>query len=342
MVAIKADQADRFLLNLPEHVFFYLFFGADAGLVSERVRATARRSVSDPSDPFQLVRLDGDAIASDPMRLADEANTVGLFGGKRAIWVDAGSKNLIPACEPLFAMPPRDCVVVVGAGALKRDSALRRLAEQEKLAAAVECNADDARSLETLIDREATAAGLTMTSDARELLCSLLGADRLTTRAELSKLLLYSHGRGSVDVAAVETIVADASTLEVDAAIHGAFSGRFDEVTETLGRIFATGGDGGVLLGQALRHATALHRAKLEADSGTPLETAIERAARAPFHIRKIMLAQARLWQATRLARAIDLLAEAIRRTRREPNLSQPIAMRALWSVALASRARAD
>ena len=45
-----------------------LVFGPDAGLVSERVDALVRASVDDPDDPFSLVRLDGDALASDPAR----------------------------------------------------------------------------------------------------------------------------------------------------------------------------------------------------------------------------------------------------------------------------------
>ena len=55
------------------------------------------------NDPFALVRLDGDALASDPARLVDEATTVPLFGGRRAIRVRAGSRNLasgVEACSP--------------------------------------------------------------------------------------------------------------------------------------------------------------------------------------------------------------------------------------------------
>ena len=61
----------------------------------------ARASVDDPQDAFQLVRMDGDAIASDPLKLADEANTIGLFGGRRAIRVSPTSKPLLAALEPL-------------------------------------------------------------------------------------------------------------------------------------------------------------------------------------------------------------------------------------------------
>ena len=93
---------------------------------------------------------------------------------------------LIPALEPLFNATPRDCTIVIEAGALKKDSPLRRIVEQQKGAAAVECNADDAAALERVVDQDIAAAGLTIDPDARALLISLLGDDRLMTRAEMT------------------------------------------------------------------------------------------------------------------------------------------------------------
>ena len=93
MVAVKSYEADRFLARPPAHVFLYLVFGTDAGLVSERKQNILRQSVSDPSDAFQLVHLAGDDIAADPLRLLDEANSISLFGGKRAISIDVGDQD---------------------------------------------------------------------------------------------------------------------------------------------------------------------------------------------------------------------------------------------------------
>ena len=47
-------------------------------------------AVDDPTDPFSLVRMDGDDLAAEPSRLVEEAMTVPLFGGRRAIRVRAG------------------------------------------------------------------------------------------------------------------------------------------------------------------------------------------------------------------------------------------------------------
>ena len=103
MVALKAADVDRFLARPDPARPVVLVFGPDAGLVRERTEALIKSSVDDPSDPFSLVRLDGEELAGEPSRLVEEANTVPLFGGRRAVWVKAGARNIAPAVEALIA-----------------------------------------------------------------------------------------------------------------------------------------------------------------------------------------------------------------------------------------------
>jgi len=104
MVALKTGHIDSFVAKPDTARAVVLVFGPDAGLVSERVDAIVKISVDDINDPFALVRLDGDVLASDPARLIDEATTVPLFGGRRAIRVRAGSRNIVPAVEAVLGV----------------------------------------------------------------------------------------------------------------------------------------------------------------------------------------------------------------------------------------------
>src|SRR5262245_64981007 len=101
MVALKAHQVDAFVAKPAQPVV--LVFGPDSGLVRERAQALIRASVDDIKDPFSLARLDGDELAGEPTRLVEEANTIPLFGGRRAVWVKVGSRNIAPAVEALLA-----------------------------------------------------------------------------------------------------------------------------------------------------------------------------------------------------------------------------------------------
>ena len=337
MVAVKNYEADRILARPPQDILLYLFYGSDAGLVSERARSIISRTVIDPKDPFQLVRIDGDELAADPLRLADEANTVPLFGGGgRAIWIKAQGKAFHSALEPLLALPPSGCSVVIEAGALKKDAPLRRLCESAKNALAIPCYPDEANDIIRLFDAEARSANLTIAQDAKAFLASHLGQDRLATRSEIEKLLLFAHGAGEVTLDHVAAIVCDASNIVLAETVDKAFQGELAELDHSLQHIFAGARDYNGLLAAALRHALELHRARACTDEGP-------RPFGDPSRLmgqkqREAFGLQLRCWRPDALGEAVRKLAQAIAQSRREPALGPLLSSRALWSIALSAQ----
>jgi DNA polymerase III subunit delta len=333
MVAVKSHEAERFLARPPPHIYLYLVFGTDAGLVTERARKFILRSVDDPKDPFQLVRIGGDELAADPTRLADEANTIPLFGGRRAIWIEAQGKAFVAAFEPVLGAPPHDCTIVVEAGALKKDAPLRTLCERERNAAAIQCYPDTAEDIAQLIDAEVVAAGLSIAPDAKVFLVSQLGQDRLSTRSELTKLVLFAHGGGEITLDHVGAIVCDASNLIVGEAVDAAFDGDFAALDARLRHIFAGASDYPALLAAALRHALDLHRTRRDAEEAPGPRESFGFAG-AGFKQKDAFERHLHAWTRPSLGRAIDALAEAVASARREPKLGPSLAARALWRIA--------
>lgn len=345
MVAVKNHEAERFLARPASHIFLYLVFGTDTGLVAERVRKILARAVDDPKDPFQLVRIEGDELAADPLRLADEANTVPLFGGRRAIAISAQAKAFTTALEPVLGAPPRDCTIVIEAGMLKKDAPLRVLCERNKNAAAIQCYPDSSKDIAQLIEAEVAEAGLTIAPDAKAFLVSQLGQDRLSTRSELEKLVLFARGADEIRIEDVEAIVSDASSLILDKAVNAAFEGDVPALDAGLRHVLATASDYHLLLATALRHAMDLHRARREAaDPPKSHEGTHERAgfARGGYTQKEAFERHLRAWTRANLARMITILAETIAKTRREPKLGPSLAARALWTIAQTARSRAS
>lgn len=338
MVAIKSHEADRFLRSPAAQIWLYLFCGPDAGLVSERANALVRAVVKDKSDPFGLLRIEGDQLAAMPGRLADEANTIGLFGGSRCIQIDAGSKSFVPALDGLIEDPPSDCTIVITAGDLKADSPLRRLVTRYSRGASIECYPDTSKQLEQLIDEEMKLAGMSITPGAREFLASHLGVDRLVTRAELSKLVLYASGQSAVNEQHVETVIADAAALSMDDAIFVAFSGDYRATTEAASRSLAQM-DAGVLIGFILRHILFLHRLRSDIEQGASVESVSERLPRNYFGAKKAQLMQQlRAWNAATLLQLASDVADAAASARRDTRAADRLAIRCLWWIARGAR----
>src|SRR5712672_3174654 len=268
MVALKSAQIDAFLARPNPAQPIVLLFGPDAGLVRERAEALIRASVDDPNDPVSLARLEGDELASEPTRLVEEANTIPLFGGRRAVWVRAGGRNFTPAVEALVADAAPNCRVVIEAGDLKRNAPLRALCERAKNVAALPCYVDAEKEIARLIDDEMREAGLTIAPDARALLVPLLGGDRLASRSEIRKLALYAHGHGRVELDDVVAVVADASMLALDGVIDAAFAGRTGDVEFQFAKACIGGTSPGTIISGSLRHVATLHKARLAVEAG--------------------------------------------------------------------------
>jgi DNA polymerase III subunit delta len=339
MVALKASEIEKYLARPDPARPIVLVFGPDAGLVRERAEALVRASIDDPKDPFQLARLDGDDLASEPTRLVEEANTIPLFGGRRAVWVKAGSRNFAPAVEALVAGASPDCRVVIEAGDLKRTAPLRALCERAKNVVALPCYADTERDLVRLIDDELREAGLAISPEARAALVPLLGGDRLASRHEIAKLALFARGKEQVELDDIMAVVADASTLALDGLIDAAFAGRTNELEVQFGKARTAGTSPGTIVSTALRQVTQLHKARLAVEDGASVSEAT--GVIQPFvHFSRKAAVEAALrsWTSARLERAMAQLAEALLESRKQAGLADVIAQRTLLSLAVNAR----
>jgi DNA polymerase-3 subunit delta len=341
MTAIKTSDVDRFIAKPDPALPIVLVYGPDAGLVRERVDALVRASVDDPNDPFAFVRIEGEELAANPSRLVEEANTIPLFGGRRAVLVRAGGRNIASALEPVIASPLSDCRVIIEAGDLKKTAPLRTLCEKAKVAAALPCYVDGERDLARLIDDEMREAKLTIAPDARTALTALLGGDRLASRGEIRKLALYARGQERIELADVMAVVSDASDIKLDGVVDAAFAGDTRLLETEFGKARGEGSSPAAIVSAAIRQVANLHKMKLAVDSGDSIEWAMKRGA-PPVHFKreKPVGEALRAWTPARLLRAMGQLAEASLEARRNAALAEAIAQRTLLSIAMSARRR--
>jgi len=339
MTALKAADVDAFVSRPDAARPVVLVYGPDSGLVSERAQAIVRASVENPDDPFSLVRIEGDDLSGNPLRLVEEANTIPLFGGRRAVWVKPTSRNIASAVEALIAATSPDCRVVIEAGDLKKSSPLRTLCERAKNAVALPCYADGERELARLVDDEMKQAGLSIALDARLALVPFLGGDRVASRNEIRKLALYAQKTGKVTLDDVLAVVADASALALDNVVDAAFAGKAADVETHFGKARAAGTAPGVIVSAALRQVSNLHRLRLAVDEGSSVSEAVE-SARPPVHFRRKSMIEAALrnWTSERLQRVMAQMSDAVFETRKQPALAEAIAHRALTAIAVNAR----
>jgi DNA polymerase-3 subunit delta len=331
VTVLRAGDIDRFLSQPDPKKPVVLVYGPDSGLVSERVGILVRKMAGENADPFSLVQLDGDIVAGDPGKLIDEAQTIGLFGNHRVLRVRAGAKNFASAVETLLADPPQ-ATVVIEAGDLRPTSPLRSICEKSQAAAVIPCYADNERDLARLI----SDSKLAFEPGAREELAALLGADRLSTRAEIEKLALYAQGNGGkVSVENVRAVIADASALALDDVMDFAATGDAEAALVALNKAYAAGTQPAAILNAAIRHVTQLHRLKLAVDAGDNPARVVEYARPPVFFRRRPYFERAlNRYGSELLAREIVALSDASLAARKDAALAAIITERAILRLA--------
>ena len=339
MTVVKNEFADAYVRKPRKEIRFYLLLGTDQGLIHERAAMLVESLLGNQRSSFGLTRIDGESIAREPGRLADEAYAAPMLCVDRVIWLDARSRDLAKAIEPLIADPPKDCWMVVEASNLKKGSRFRSAFERAETATCIECYPDDRPALAALVDAEVAAAGLEIGGDARDYLLKLLGADRLTTRSELAKLMLYAKGRRRIDPTDVAAIVSDSAPSGLTELIDRSFLGEIAEIEGSAGRFFGDGGDPGLLMMRLVSQLSLLH-GLLEVEMGVSSETALpSQFARRPLAGRATLTRQAERWTLASLKKKLPSLQKASARVRGDAKLGRLLALRALWGVASSSTA---
>jgi DNA polymerase-3 subunit delta len=184
-------QIEPFVKNPDRAARVILVYGPDQGLMNERAKTIAQTAVSDLNDPFNVVTLSCDKIMDDPSSFYDEANAQSLMGGDRLIIIKAATDALNVILKDYLENPSMETLVVVESGDLGPRSALRKVCEASKSAAAVPCYVDDERNLAQIIRDMCMHAGYGIAPDAIAAFSSALVGDRIIARGEIEKLLLY-------------------------------------------------------------------------------------------------------------------------------------------------------
>jgi DNA polymerase-3 subunit delta len=333
MVALPRSDYDSFVEDPDPRYPIVLIYGPNRGLVSERVETLLKNVRGKSSDDFTVVTLDGDALASDPGKLSDEARTIGLFGGKRILHVRAGSRSFADALKIVVSDPSPETLIAIEAGDLAKNSPLRTICEAAKIAAVIPCYDDDARTIGALIDSSVLRAGLAMDRDAKEALVSLVGSDRLSTRAEIEKLIFYVGDVKRITLADVRAVVADASGLAIDDVLDAASAGDSKAALRALTAARAEGTSPASILNAAIRHFSALHRMSLQIEAGEDTESVLKRNRvfwrRTEDHKRAL-----RRFGSRTIESVLVSLGEAELETRRSSALADVIAERAILVLA--------
>lgn len=324
---LKANEIERYIKNTAGYHPVILVYGPDQGRVSENCSTLVKNSLKDNDDPFALQTLESDEIAQDPGRLADEVSAIALFGSQRVIRVRlSGNKTITKSIKAALETSSESTTVILEGGDLKKTNPIRSLIEKSKNAVAIPCYADDIRSLNALIKEEFAAANIKISQEATQLLLSLLGENRRTTRNEIQKLILYGDGKSEITLQDVEELIGDAAAALSDSTIDLTMNGNTKTAMANFNRSLSMGTAAFQTAHTLQRHLTMLQLLRHQLTEGRKINEIVDRA-RPPIHFKRkaSVKSQLNLWKPEDIIKAQDHLLTAIKESRLKPQLSDTI-----------------
>ncbi|MBA4803639.1 MAG: DNA polymerase III subunit delta [Brevundimonas sp.] len=346
MILSKRPEVERFLRSPDPGVRAAVIHGKDRSGVAERAEALCRAITPDLNDPFNVTVLTDSDLDGDERRLDEALTALSMIGGRRLVRVRLSAekasidKSLAAALKAHAAGSYNpDAMLVIEAGALGRDSALRKAAEADKAAVGIACYEDEVGDVARMT-REALAADkVGLTQDALDRFVARLPRERGLMRQEIERLALYiGPGSGrTLDVEDLERhlgVEPDASLQ--DAALQ-AFGGRATPAQAGLRRALAEGESPVMAVRQASIHLGKLRRINVLQASGANAREAAK-AAGVFWKQEAEMLRQARSWRLTDLDAVLDSVNAADVATKTTGSPDQLIAERLLLEIAARAR----
>ena len=244
-------------------------------------------------------------------------------------------KSLADDIKALASQPPRDAVILIEAGELKKGATLRTTVEGSAIGMALPCYGDEDRDINSVIDNELSRSGIGITMEARGVLRQNLGGDRLATRGEIAKLALYAHGKREIELQDVLALTGDVSSLSTSAVVDAMLDGKIDDFDSAFTRQSLGGAQVYLVLAAAQRQMQMLHLLRAAMQGGNA--SAAVASARPPvfFARRKLVERQLEKWSPEALQRGMMRLQAAVLATRQRPELAIEISRQALLGIAV-------
>lgn len=139
----------------------------------------------------ERVDLGGAELKRDPVRLADEARSVSLFGDRRVIHVRGTGDDAYDAVETLLQSPVDGWPVLIVASSATDKSRIAKLLENRADALVGMFHPPDLKSVASAIRTSADAMGVRLNDELSERIARSTGLDTRMARSELDKIALY-------------------------------------------------------------------------------------------------------------------------------------------------------
>ncbi|ESQ90556.1 DNA polymerase III subunit delta [Asticcacaulis sp. AC460] len=253
MKLVKKPEIDAFFKNPPSHVLGVVIYGKDRSQVIERSTNLAKKIVPDINDPFNVSLLTDTDVDGDPAKLEGELQALSMMGGRRLVRLKfftekAALDKAVAATVKQHAAGDynKEAFLIIEAGGLGGDSALRRLADADKALVSIACYEDETGDIIRMAREAFAANGVSLTTGAMDIFAQRLPKERGIAHQEIERLILFigPNSHKTLEERELQDFLGVEPEASLFKAAQDAFGGRMKAAQAGLRRAFAEGETG--------------------------------------------------------------------------------------------------
>jgi DNA polymerase-3 subunit delta len=297
-IARSVEQPDR-------SIRFYLLYGPD----DSGSRALGARLLK--ALGADKLALTGASVKADPALLAAEAGAISLFGGLRLVWIDPAGDEIVEGVEALLAAPAVECPVVAIGGALRKTSALVKLAETDGAALAYASYAPEGRDADRMVIDLGRTEGLQIDQAVASRIAVACNANQAILAHELAKFALYlgavPERPRELTHEVVDLLGADSGEGDMVRLGDLALAGQANELFEELDRVALSNSEAIPVVRALQRRLLQLAGLRAKVDQGDSVDAVMTSMGKALFWKDKgLMQRLLSGWNSERLAAMLE------------------------------------
>lgn len=316
-----------------------LVYGTDYGLICEKLsdltRAYFKNETSDQSE-YNVLEISSQDITKEPRLLFDEANSMSLLSNKKIIKINNANDSIKLIMEKYLENPNYDSLFLLHADSLSPASTLRKLFENHKTAKILPCYSDDIKSIDSLVVNMFKKENISIETDARQALVERLGLDRLVTKTEIEKAILFCNPGGHLKYDQVISFVGDQTSINLEKLADSILLGDLTKSLSILSRLEKEDTHSIQIIKVLLKQLHNLHKIKISILSGISFEKVINNFRPTIYFKRKPHISkQIKFWSLNKITKALSVLYKAELECKRSARLQKTLVRQAIVGLCL-------
>jgi DNA polymerase-3 subunit delta len=334
-VKAKAYQVDALKTQIQGRFKGALIFGSDFGVVQETAAKITKLIVSDIHDDFSVCRIVPSQLRETPSLLLDEGNSVLLMGGRRLIWLRDAENHALEAVDSFVTHIQTDSFLLITADNLTKSSGLRTFCEGHPDILTIACYPDEAKDVAVFIRETLGEQGISVDPKALSLLVERLNENRLATRRELEKLIVYLGDKKTVTKEDVIAVVTDTTNTSLDLFCCAVAEGNQKNADRAASLLLSNGENPVGLVRVLINHFNLLLMASDILNDGANLEVAVKKILKpAQFRLEETIKRQLMIWKKEFIFKVLELLLDTEQQIKRTGMPGELILSRAVTQIA--------